>query len=141
MKGSGLGLASVYGIVQQHLGWVTVASELGRGSIFKVYLPLLQTPVVSLSQPEAAKEMPRGTETILLVEDETAVQMVANLSLTRLGYRVLVACDGPEALKLWESHKNEIQLVLTDMIMPEGLSGADIAQRFQKESPGMRVAA
>jgi PAS domain S-box-containing protein len=138
-KGTGLGLASVYGIAQQHRGWVTVESEVGCGTTFNVYLPLLTTLVVAASPPAPAKEIPRGTETILLVEDDQAVQMIVNLSLTRLGYRVMVASNGHDALKLWEAHKTEIQLVLTDMIMPEGLSGRDIAQRFKKEAPGIKI--
>ena len=138
-KGTGLGLASVYGIAQQHRGWVTVASEVGRGTTFNVYVPLLTTPVVTASPAALAKEIPCGTETILLVEDDQAVQMMANIALTRLGYRVMVASNGHEALNLWEAHKTEIQLVLTDMIMPEGLSGRDIARRFKKESPEIKI--
>ena len=138
-KGTGLGLASVYGIAQQHHGWVTVASEVGCGTTFDVYLPLLTTSVVTASPSALAKEIPHGTETILLVEDDKAVQMIANITLTRLGYRVMVASNGLEALKLWEARKNEIQLVLTDMILPEGLSGKDIAERFKMEAPGIKI--
>ena len=138
-KGTGLGLASVYGIAQQHNGWVTVESELGRGTTFAVYLPLLNTPPAVRSQPTDAGKFPRGTETILLVEDDPAVQMVAKVTLTRLGYQVLAAGNGHQALRIWQERKADIDLVLTDMIMPEGLSGKDIAQRFKSELPGIRI--
>ena len=138
-KGTGLGLASVYGIAQQHNGWVTVESELGRGTTFSVYLPLLVSPPVSRSQPAEAGKLPRGTETILLVEDDLAVQTVTKITLARLGYQVMVASNGHQAMRIWQERKAEIQLVLTDMIMPEGLSGKDIAQRFKKDLPGIKI--
>ncbi len=138
-KGTGLGLASVYGIAQQHDGWVTVESELNRGTTFTVYLPLLAAPLTTSSQPPQPEKIPRGTETILLVEDDLAVQMVTKITLTRLGYQVLVASNGHQALSLWHERKKEIKLVLTDMIMPEGLNGKDIALRFKKDLPGIRI--
>jgi len=138
-KGTGLGLASVYGIAQQHNGWVAVESELGRGTTFTVYLPLLASSPITNSQGTTVAIIPRGTETILLVEDDLAVQMVTKVTLTRLGYQVLVAGNGHQALRIWQERKRDIQLVLTDMIMPEGLSGKDIAQQFKKDRPGIRL--
>jgi PAS domain S-box-containing protein len=138
-KGTGLGLASVYGIAQQHNGWVAVESELGRGTTFTVYLPLLASSPSRSPQPAPIAAIPRGTETILLVEDDLAVQMVTKVTLTRLGYQVLVASNGHQALRIWQENKQEIQLVLTDMIMPEGLSGKDIALQFKNDRPGIRI--
>ena len=138
-KGTGLGLASVYGIAQQHNGWVTVESELGRGTTFTVYFPLLAAAPASNPQVAAVEKIPRGTETILLVEDDLAVQMVTKVTLTRLGYQVLVASNGHQALRVWQESKQDIRLVLTDMIMPEGLSGKDIALQFKKDRPGIRI--
>lgn len=139
-KGTGLGLASVYGIAQQHSGWVEVESELGRGTTFTVYLPLLVASSQSASpHVSAVEKIPRGTETILLVEDDLAVQMVTKVTLARLGYQVLVASNGHQALRVWQEKKQDIHLVLTDMIMPEGLSGKDIAIQFKSERPGIRI--
>jgi signal transduction histidine kinase/ActR/RegA family two-component response regulator len=138
-KGTGLGLASVYGVAQQHNGWVTVESELGRGTTFTVYLPLLVTNPLASSPSHQVDKIPRGTETILLVEDDLAVQTVTKITLTRLGYQVLVASNGHQALRIWQERKGDIRLVLTDMIMPEGLSGKDIARRFKTEMPDVRI--
>ena len=138
-KGTGLGLASVYGIAQQHNGWVTVESELDRGTTFTVYLPLLAAAPVESAKSVAVAKIPRGTETILLVEDDLAVQTVTKVTLMRLGYQVLVASNGHQALRVWQERKQDIQLVLTDMIMPEGLSGKDIALQFKTDRPGIRI--
>jgi PAS domain S-box-containing protein len=138
-KGTGLGLASVYGILQQHQGWVAVQSEVGRGATFSLHLPLREAAraVPRPSRPTA--EISRGNETILLVEDELAVRTVANKALIQLGYEVLVACDGREARALWAGHAPEIQLLLTDLVMPGGLGGADIAREFKAQEPALKV--
>jgi CheY-like chemotaxis protein len=138
-KGTGLGLATAYGLVQQHRGWVTVESALGRGTTFHVYLPLVATPAAHSRPPLTSAAIPGGNETILLVEDEAAVQMVAKVVLLRLGYRLLTANNGTEAIQVWRDHRAEIQLLLTDMVMPEGISGKDLARRFRKEVPGLKV--
>jgi PAS domain S-box-containing protein len=138
-KGTGLGLASVYGILQQHEGWVTVQSEVGRGSTFAIYLPLREAPVAPRPAPAAPAEVPRGSETVLLVEDDPAVRLVATKALARLGYRVLVATNGREAVGIWSEHMGEIRLLLTDMVMPGGMGGAEIARVFRESKPSLRV--
>ena len=138
-KGTGLGLATVYGIVQQHLGWITVSSEPARGSTFRIFLPRLMT---------AAKDEPRevhslddfaGKETILLVEDEISVRALVKAVLCRLGYSVLEASSGVAALTVWREHQKDISLLLTDLVMPEGMTGIDLAQRLRIEAPHLKV--
>jgi PAS domain S-box-containing protein len=138
-KGTGLGLATVFGIVQQHQGWVEVESEPGCGAAFNVFLPFVVTgPVTDV--PESTDPVLRGrNELILLVEDEAAVKEVARRALTRHGYRVLTADNGPMALELWRIHQAEIDLLLTDMVMPEGLSGIELARLLRNDNPKLPV--
>ena len=138
-KGTGLGLASVYGILQQHQGWVSVESEVGRGTTFSVYLPLREGTQPSQAKPKAAFGVSGGNETILLVEDDPAVRVVANRALVQMGYRVLVAGNGNDARDLWSTHKGNVRLMLTDMVMPGGLGGADIARMFKADKPSLKV--
>lgn len=137
-KGTGLGLATVFGIVQQHQGTIDVESEPGRGTTFHIDLPRISA---SLATPAAQMPpAPRGRgETILLVEDEPAVQEVGTITLRRHGYQVLAAASGPEALELWSRHKGEIALLFTDLIMPGGISGLQLARRLLQEKPELRV--
>jgi PAS domain S-box-containing protein len=137
-KGSGLGLATVYGIVQQHEGWITVESEPGRGTTFQVYLPQRAGPV---SAPEARVETRArgGDEAILLVEDEAALRNLVSNVLGRMGYRVFTAATGPQALELWRAHETAIQLLVTDLVMPDGLSGFDLSSRLTREAAHLRV--
>ncbi len=114
-QGTGLGLASVYGIVHQHQGWLEVETAEGQGSAFHVFLPRLPGPAPVA--PAAAEALPRGTETLLLVEDNPMVLELGEIHLTELGYTVLTAGDGLEALPVFRAHP-EIALVLTDAIMP-----------------------
>ncbi len=138
-KGTGLGLATVFGIVQQHHGSIDVESTVGRGTTFHVYLPRIQVPAA----PPAVEvpELPaRGRgETILLVEDEPAVREVGIVTLRRYGYRVLTAASGREAVDIWAAHEAEISLLLTDLIMPGGVSGLQLARRLLAEKPDLRV--
>jgi PAS domain S-box-containing protein len=138
-KGTGLGLASVYGILQQHQGWVSVRSELGKGTIFDVHLPLLESSTSAKSLPVSPTEVSGGNERILLVEDDIAVRLVAQKALSQLGYRVLVASDGNEARALWSLNRGAIDLLVTDMVMPGGLGGGDIAREFKSEAPSLKV--
>jgi signal transduction histidine kinase/CheY-like chemotaxis protein/HAMP domain-containing protein len=135
-KGTGLGLATVYGIVKQHDGWVDAASEVGRGSSFDVYLPASgEVVAVSGSAATAPIEAPPGQERILVVEDEPVLRELARAILESCGYEVLEAGSGPEALVVWTEHGPGIDLVLTDMVMPDGMSGLDLAQRLVQDRP------
>ena len=138
-KGTGLGLATVFGLVQQHQGWIQVQSESGQGTTFRVYLPLLSSGRVEPGHDTTLATVERGTETILLVEDEVALRTLIRTVLTRLGYRVIEASTGLAALGIWKTRHNEIQLLLTDLVMPDGVSGKELAQRLLAEKPSLKV--
>lgn len=138
-KGTGLGLATVYGIVEQHNGWVNVTSEIGQGTTFRIFLPRLAVAnVPEPAKPNIAK-VQGGTETILLVEDEAPLRMLAKKYLGRQGYRIIEAASGAQALKLWPECKDQIALVVTDMVMPGGISGRELAQQLRREVPGLKI--
>ena len=137
-KGTGLGLATVYGIVKQSGGYVWVYSEVGRGSAFKVYLPQVDEAPEALTARAPAVGTAGGTETILVVEDEAMVRSLARISLGKRGYRVLEAANGGEALQLTEQHTDPIHLMVTDLVMP-GMSGQELAERLARLRPGMKV--
>jgi signal transduction histidine kinase len=138
-KGTGLGLATVYGIVQQHEGWINVSSERAKGTTFRIYLPHQERPAAPLARPATLKDARGGTETILLVEDEPALRMLVTKVLTRLGYKMLEASSGAKALEIWAQHRDEVKLLLTDLVMPDGLNGRELALRLVAERPGLRV--
>jgi PAS domain S-box-containing protein len=138
-KGTGLGLATVFGIVKQHRGWVKVCSENHCGATFQVYLPLISR-TQSAHAHNVAQPQPRGgSETLLVVEDETSVRLTTKTILTRYGYHVLLAANGADALELWQKHRTDIALLLTDMVMPGNLSGLQLAQRLQTETPSLKI--
>ncbi|MBI3404207.1 MAG: PAS domain S-box protein [Acidobacteria bacterium] len=136
-KGTGLGLSTVYGIVKQSGGYITVYSEIGHGTTFKVYLPRVDAEPQGISRPVPAS-IPRGTETVLLVEDETAVRELACELLQISGYTVLEARTPAEALEISENHHGAIDLLLTDVVMPQS-SGRDLAERIQLRRAGIKV--
>jgi PAS domain S-box-containing protein len=138
-KGTGLGLATAYGIVKQHHGWIEVASDVGRGTTIDVYLPARSGPPAATANPVAAAQAVGGTETILVVEDDPEVRTLVVDLLRRLGYTVLQAESGQAAVGLWNRHKSEIRLVLTDLVMPGGMNGREVAERLQTERPDLRI--
>jgi signal transduction histidine kinase len=137
-RGTGLGLATVHGIVQQSGGHVTAVSELGHGSTFTVYLPQAWDALRAPDAAPAAAPHPRGSETVLLVEDEPSVRGMVRAMLHRLGYTVLEAPGGEEAQKLAGQHPGPIHLLITDVVMPR-LSGVEVARRLVQIRPGLRV--
>ncbi len=137
-KGTGLGLATVYGVVKQSGGFIWVYSEVGKGTSFKIYLPRVDQTEDRGSATLPFAEAPRGTETILLAEDEQDVREVAREFLESGGYKVIEAIHGPEALRLAAEHKGAIDLLVTDMVMP-GMTGKELAGRLQQQHSGVGV--
>lgn len=135
--GTGLGLATSYGIVQKHGGYISVYSRVGVGTTMAVYLPRAEEEPKERAAPEE-KRLPRGDETILLVEDEVAVRRVATRLLEGQGYRVLDAGDGYEALKILDFQQGEIDLLVTDVVLP-GMSGRELAEKVRAEKPDLKV--
>jgi two-component system cell cycle sensor histidine kinase/response regulator CckA len=139
-RGTGLGLATVFGIVQQHRGWINVYSQLHHGTTFRVYLPRLPSGAPGQAPAPLPSATQRGgTETILLVEDDTALRALVRANLTRLGYRVLEAPTGASALDVWKQHRHDIRLLFTDLLMPDGLNGKELAQRLLEDNPKLGV--
>jgi CheY-like chemotaxis protein len=136
-EGTGLGLATVYGIVKQSGGHLHVASAANEGTTISFYLPVVPAPLAMTAEAPAARET-NGTETILVVEDMDALRMIARRVLARSGYTVLEARNGMEALKLSKAHGGAIDLVLTDVIMPE-LNGVALVHSLKQERPEMKV--
>ena len=138
-KGTGLGLATVYGIVNQHQGWIEVESEVDCGTTFRVYLPLCKDAVVQAAEPSMECPVRGGKETILVVEDEEPVRELVCGLLASFGYEILQAESGVKALELWESCKDRVNLVLTDLVMPDRLNGRELAERLWAERPELKV--
>ena len=141
-KGTGLGLATVFGIVQQHQGLLTVQSEVGHGTSFRIFLPASAGLRPHPTEPAAAATTTKfmgGRETILLVEDQTSLRRLTGLLLEGHGYRVLYAIDGVDALEVCERHPERIDLLLTDTQMPRGIDGHELADRLVERCPDLRV--
>ena len=136
-KGTGLGLATVYGIVKQSGGFVWVYSELGQGTTFKVYLPMVEGLAEPVRPPQEPASL-RGTETVLVVEDQDEVRGLIRKVLESRGYTVLVAAAGANALTMAAEHDGEIQLLVTDVIMPK-MSGPEVAKGLTQQRPGIKV--
>jgi CheY-like chemotaxis protein len=136
-KGSGLGLATVFGIVQQSRGHIAVRSALGAGTTFELYFPRVDAPAEAASTPPAPTTL-RGEETVLLVEDQEEVRLVARAILLHYGYRVLDASTPSAALELCERHDGAIDVLLTDIVMPQ-MNGRELAEHASRMRPQMRV--
>ena len=137
-KGTGLGLATVYGVVKQSGGYVWVHSEKGRGTTFRVYLPRVLQTAETLSAPAASNEAPSGSETILLAEDEKDVREIAREFLSLAGYKVLEARDGAAAMEIARGYQGPIHLLITDMVMPK-VGGRELAAQIADLRPEMKV--
>jgi CheY-like chemotaxis protein len=137
-KGTGLGLATVFGIIKQSGGHVGVYSEVGVGTTFKVYLPRVEQKVDGVKSPSGLRTPPRGTETILIVEDEDGVRALTRHILAGNGYAVLEAAEGDEAIAIVEEHSGPIHLLISDVVMP-GAGGRVVADRVAQRHPGVRV--
>ncbi len=136
-KGTGLGLATVYGVVKQNNGFINVFSEPDQGTIFKIYLPRNQVKEGRLQDKEANRPVARGHETILLTEDEPAILSMATMMLERGGYTVLAAGSPGEAIRLATEHAGDIHLLMTDVIMPE-MNGSDLAKNILSLYPHLK---
>jgi CheY-like chemotaxis protein len=136
-KGTGLGLSMVYGIVSQSKGRIQVDSAPGEGTVFRIFLPEAADEVESAPPPRNSGA-PRGAETVLLVEDEASVRALAEMILRRLGYRVLVADSGPSAIGIWDEQQGKIDILLTDVIMPE-MSGGELAHKLRERNAGLKI--
>ena len=138
-KGTGLGLATVYGIVKQHQGWIEVTSQVGQGSTFNIFIPASARPIEAPGGQLTTEAVRGGNETILVVEDEPVLRELAHLILSDCGYHVLEASNGVEALSLWHGQRQPIHILVTDMIMPEGMSGKELAGQLLVKQPKLKV--
>lgn len=138
-KGTGLGLATVFGIVQNHQGWIEVFSEIDKGTTFQIYLPILNKANKQNSNNSDSVSEGGGNETILIVEDEQGLRTLIEIYLSDLGYHVIGASTGAAALELWKQHKDEIHLVITDLVMPGDISGVELAKQLIEENPKLKI--
>jgi len=138
-RGTGLGLATVYGIVKQHRGWIQVTSQPQAGTTFKIFLPASHEKSGAVTMPAGDARVIGGTETILVVEDEVPLLKLIHHILESHGYEVLGCGNGNTALELWEQHRAKIDLLFTDMILPDGMAGPELAQILQASKPSLKV--
>ena len=145
-KGTGMGMATVYGVLKQHNGWIEVESAPGDGTVIRAYLPVsdgvLEDPPAEVTvEPTEASvpPAPSGDITILLVEDEEMLREFVGTALSSLGYHVLSAANGHEALEIWATRRHEIDLLLTDVVMPESISGRELAHTLMIDKPDLKI--
>jgi len=138
-KGTGLGLATVYGIVKQHQGWIEVESTIGKGTTFRIYIPHVGSAEASAEKPTTQITIRGGTETILLVEDEKPVRELVSRVLQKYGYKIIQAGTGAEAVEHWNRSKSEIALLFTDLVMPDNMNGRELAEKLRADRPGLKV--
>ena len=138
-KGTGLGLASVFGIVKQHKGCIELDNRPGQGVTFRIYLPALATPVIKTGSAVVQPAILRGKETILWVEDDNTLRNLTSRALEQHGYKVLEAASGVEAMDLWRKNRDTVNLLITDLLLPGGLSGLELSKCLRAEKPGLKV--
>lgn len=138
-KGTGLGLATVYGIVRQHNGWIKVTSQLGQGTAFKIFFQASDKAAAKIVAAPRPQAVTTGKETVLVVEDEPGLRALVQGILQRYGYEILVAANGVDALQVWEQNAGRIDLLLTDMVMPEGMTGRELADKLRAKQPTLKV--
>jgi len=138
-KGTGLGLATVFGIVQQHHGWITVHSKVGQGTTFQIYFPRLTRTGAKTGVRSSLGQIAGGSETILVVEDDPSLRTAMRTVLSRLGYRILEASTGVAGWEIWSQNRGEIHLMITDMVMPGGMSGRELAEKILSQDPELKV--
>ncbi len=139
MSRRGRGSVCPQSTVQQHEGWIEVESEPDLRTTFHIYLPAAESTGNAEDESDALPALRGGAETILAVEDEAALRRIVKTVLERYGYRVLMAGNGAEALDLWRKHGASVDLLLTDLVMPHGISGWDLATRLRAERPDLKV--
>ncbi len=138
-KGSGLGLSTVYGIVKQHKGWTEVTSRVGKGTVFEIYIPVIDSRNREKPVEPSRSEITGGGETILFAEDEPVLRDLVKSILTDLGYTIIEAESGVIALEIWKDRQSEIDLLLTDIVMPDGVNGSQLAQKLLGDRPDLKV--
>ena len=138
-KGTGLGLSTVFGIVHLHQGWIEFQSEVGHGTSFRIYLPRLAAMSAQKTEAPTSFTSRGGNETILIVEDDVSLCASLRKVLSQLGYNIMEAANGAEAVEIWKQNRDKINLVLTDVVMPGGMSGIDLGGRLLKEDPELKI--